>query len=156
MRKLAYSLVVIGLLAALSPAMAVKKNPADYLDAPQNFTADVVGVNVVFDWDDVTGAEKYSVDVEATVTVFGLLEDVVVELSYGTSDRTDGGGMGDSDLTVPLDTLLADLAAELGVSVGDILEVDAEAKVKALNPGDGNGAQNNPYSDPDDFAWIAP
>jgi hypothetical protein len=123
------------------------------LDAPLNFTATVVDSDVVFDWDDVVGATKYSVDIEAVVTVTGLAEDVTVELSYGTSDRTDGGDMGDSDLTVPIDTILADIAAELGVDVADIEGFDATAKAKALNPGKGKGRQNNPFSNTDTFSY---
>lgn len=151
MKRLIFTMFVALLVLAVQPALGKKKDPADYLDAPENFTATVSGEDVLFDWDDVEGADKYSVDIEAEVTVDGVIDPVLVELSYGTSDRTDGGDMADSDLTVPVSMLLDDIAAELGVPVESILSVDATAKVKALNPGKGNGAQNNPFSDPDDF-----
>ncbi len=132
------------------------------LPAPENFTAEVVGDNVEFDWDDVEDADKYSVDIEITALVDIVVDEQVVDtvemdasLSYGTSDRTDGGDMADSDLTISLDTLLADLADELGVDVENIQSIDASAMVKALDAGKGKGRQNNPFSDPDDFSWSA-
>ena len=124
------------------------------LVAPQSFTATVVGDSADFTWDPVEGATKYSVDIEAVVTI-AVLGDATVELSYGTSDRTDGGDMSDPNLTVPIATILSDIAAELGVEVADIVSFDASAKVKALNPGKGKGRQNNPFSSPDDFSWSS-
>jgi hypothetical protein len=124
------------------------------LAAPLNFTAIVSGDDVVFDWDPVVDATKYSVDIEAEVTVAALGEETV-ELSFGTSDRTDGGDMSDSDLTVPIATILSEIAAELGVDEADIISFDATAKVKALNPGRGKGRQNNPFSNTADFSWSS-
>jgi hypothetical protein len=126
------------------------------LPAPTNFTATVVGDEIVFDWDDVVGATKYSVDVEATVTYVdasGNVQSGEVELSYGTSDRTDGGDMGDSDLTITVEQGLADLAAALGVDPAllEDAEIEAWAAVKALDPGKGKGRQNNPFSNWDEI-----
>jgi hypothetical protein len=123
----------------------------------------VVGAtDVALDWDDVLGATKYSVDLEGTVTFdyfdgTSLIEDAEldVELSFGTSDRTDGGLMGDSDLSIAK----GDLELALILAIQDALGLppenlvaldgfDGEAKVKALDAGNGKGKQNNPFSDP--------
>ena len=136
------------------------------LPAPVNFTATVGGTDVVFDWDDVVGATKYSVNVDATVTFTtsggGDLE-ANVDLSYGTSDRTDGLPMAQSDLTVAQSTIIDDVFAALiaqGVDVTLItdLTINASASAKALNPGKGAGRQNNQPSNSWDFelTWTAP
>lgn len=126
------------------------------LDAPTGLSVDVDSAAVSLDWDDVTGAVKYSVDIEGTVT-YELLGDeatAFVEVSFGTSDRTDGGEMGDSDLTIAIDDLAAAIAAELGIPAGDVTSLDGIAKVKALDPGKGKGRQNNPFSDPVDLDVV--
>lgn len=125
------------------------------LPAPINLTVDVSPAELALDWDDVQDAEKYSVDIEGTV-VYLDLEDLEVEadieLSFGTSDRTDGGAMEDSDLTILTDVLADAIASELGISEDDLVWLDAEAKVKALAPGKNKGRQNNPFSDPEEFS----
>jgi hypothetical protein len=123
------------------------------LPAPTNLNVAPGIEALLFDWDDVAGAVKYSLDIEALVTYYDevAMTEVTVEvtLSFGTSDRTDGGLMGDSDLTVPIDDIVTALLDQLGVDLEDIISVeDAIAKVKALAPGKGQGAQNNPFSDP--------
>src|SRR3972149_3210612 len=73
--------------------------------------ADTANDSVCCDWDDVTGAVKYSLDIEVPVDTSEPADgiaDMVVELSFGTSDRTDGGSMSDPNLCV----LLSDLANE--------------------------------------------
>ena len=125
------------------------------LDAPINLSV-VVGVDAVsLDWDDVTDAVKYSVDIEGAVTYWDAIlvaeATVPVEVSFGTSDRTDGGVMGDSHLTITIDDLAAAIAAELGVLPADLTSLDGIAKVKALDPGKDKGRQNNPFSDPVDL-----
>ncbi len=146
-------IVVLVAVALVIPAVLLAALPA-----PENLTVNVdTGAGtVVFDWNDVTDAVKYSVDVEGTVTYTYLDEFLVevegtadVEVSFGTSDRTDGGAMGDSNLTITIDELRAAIATALGILPEDVLSLDpAEAKVKALAPGKGAGAQNNPFSDP--------
>ena len=116
---------------------------AQNLQAPANLGCSIVDQSVCFDWDDVTGAVKYSVDVEVPVDTDGDgVADMIVELSFGTSDRTDGGDMGDSDLCVPLD----EFVYIDGEGVLHQLSGTATAKVKALNPGKEKGRQNNPFS----------
>ena len=121
------------------------------LDAPTGLSA-VVGVDAVsLEWDDnVIEAVKYSVDIEGMVTynLLGAEATAFVEVSFGTSDRTDGGEMGDSNLAIAIDDLAAAIAAELGVLPEDVVSLDGIAKVKALDPGKDKGRQNTPFSDP--------
>lgn len=138
------------------------------LPAPENLSATVGTDDVLFDWDPVEGATKYSVDVCATVQYSdglpdGLAGEAEVCVSFGTSDRTDGGDMADDYLSVSTDELIdaiVDALIAQGVDPAAIgsLEIAASAKVKALAPGKGAGRQNNPFSDPADFAlsWSAP
>ena len=100
---------------------------------------------ITADWDDnVTGATKYSVDVLAGYDTTGDGEaDFFVETSMGTSERDDGGVMGDSDLSgipMPQDQIDADSA---GDPTDDLISVDV--KVKALNSGKGKGHQKNAF-----------
>ena len=119
------------------------------LDAPTGLTCAVDEDSVYFDWDDVIGAVKYSVDVEVPVDLDAdTIPDMIVELSFGTSDRTDGGLMGDSNLDVPLTDFVYDINGDL---VLEQLSGPATGKVKALNPGKGKGRQNNPFSTTCDF-----
>ena len=147
-------------LGFIALAVALMAGPAfAALPAPANFTAAWDTDVLECDWDDVTGATKYSVDITATATYDtgeddpdtgeDILAEVEVEASFGTSDRTDGDPIGQSDLDIPeadIVDLLAALDAELVLLGVDAISVDLEAKVKALNPGKGKGRQNNPFS----------
>ncbi len=119
------------------------------LDAPTGLSCTVDEDSVYFDWDDVADAVKYSLDVEIPIDMDGdETADMVVKLSFGTSDRTDGGLMGDSNLDVPLSDFAYDLD---GDGLVEQLSGPATAKVKALAPGKGKGPQNNPFSLPCEF-----
>ena len=124
------TLCLVGLLVAV---------PALGLGPALNFTAMVDGDHVDFDWDDVVGAVKYSVNIAIDVTydVGGGPLQAEVEVSFGTSDRTEGD-MGDSDLAVTqsdiVDAVLSALAGQGITGVTD-LTLDATATVKALKPG---------------------
>ncbi|TKJ35319.1 MAG: hypothetical protein CEE38_15960 [Planctomycetes bacterium B3_Pla] len=128
---------------------------------------EVDDVDVYFlDWTDVEGADKYSVDIEATATYdtgevdedeVPIMATVEVSASFGTSDRLDGGDMSDSDLNIPVsdvEALLAELDAALAAALA-AAELDPEteatvevtAKVKALDPSvKPTKRQNNPFS----------
>jgi hypothetical protein len=143
---------ICAMLTVASLALPIVVTAAP-LPAPTGLSVTPVDDSLYFDWDDVVGAVKYSLDIEGIVTYYDeiLLTNVTVEVgvSFGTSDRTDGGDMGDSDLTLATDDIVAAFAAELGVDVGDLVSIeDATAKVKALSPGNGQGRQDNPFSDP--------
>lgn len=138
------------------------------LPAPTNLTVNAAGDPIVLDWDDVVGAAKYSVDLEGTVTFdyatdAGLVEDqeLVVKVSFGTSARTDGGLMGDSYLNIAKtdleQALVKAIQAALPLEPIYIVVVDefeGAAKVKALSPGKGSGAQSNPFSEPADLGPV--
>ena len=122
------------------------------LDAPQNFTCQIVDNNVCFDWDDVAGATKYSIDVEIPVyTEDPEVPAMVIEFSFGTGDRTDGGLMGDSSLCVPISEFVYDTN---GDGTLEQLSGEGTSKVKALAPGKMSGRQNNPFSD--ECAFVLP
>jgi len=122
------------------------------LPAPTGLTCIVDADSVNFDWEDVLGANKYSVDVE--ILISGTWDEgVIVKLSFGTSDRTDGGLMGDSYLDVPFTAFVYDLDGD-PLTPPDQLFGDAKAKVKALNPP--GKSQNNPFSDWCSFAIPTP
>ena len=113
-----------------------------------------------FGWIFVPGAVKYSVDIEGVATYdlynYSGIDPVLieagataeVEVSFGTSDRTDDGEMGDPDLTITHEEFAAAIAAELGIPVVDVISLaeDWAVKVKALAPGKDKGRQNNEFS----------
>lgn len=158
MRQKTQLFAVLSLVGILStPLFAL-------LAAPTNFIVTVGEDDVFFDWDDVEDATKYSVDVcvEVTYATETGEETIPVEMSFGTSDRDDGGDMADSDLLVPQETIIAGVfaaLADMGIDTSTIsdLTLQATAKVKALNPGKGKGPQNNPFSDEAEFelTWSA-
>jgi hypothetical protein len=95
---------------------------------------------------------KYSVDVIVGVdSDDDGVEDMTVQFSFGTSDRTDGYGMEEPFLSVPLDEFLFDINDD-----GFLEQVfgSALAMVKALSPGKGKGRQNHPFSVP--YPFILP
>jgi hypothetical protein len=137
---------------------------------------DIIDDDVVFDWTDVADAEKYSLCIEGVLDIDYTDDngtpdytdddteylDVEVEFSvcFGTSDRTDGGDMGDSDLAIPVEDFFtaleeaADAAVldQLGISLDDADDVELTAltaKVKGLDPHDKSDKkrQNNEFSD---------
>ena len=164
MKRVILMLTVISLLAI--PTMAVKE-PGD-VPAPAWADPPVYpdGDNIVFDWTDVGAAEKYSLCIEGLLEVDYTIDtteylDVEVEFSvcFGTSDRTDGGEMGDSDLAIPgEDFMIAIFAAidealldQLGIGIDDLDDMDwieLIAKVKGLDPHDklDKKRQNNEFS----------
>lgn len=135
---------VMATLAALALLLgSANAAKASHLAAPTNLVCDATADPITLDWDDVTGAVKYSVDFELTQTIEEVT--TTIELSIGTSDRTDGGLMGDSDL----DVTYAELEAAAGVDPGALVGIDVDAKVKALDPGKGKGRQNHGFSSPE-------
>ena len=122
---------------------------------------------ILLDWLPVSGADKYSVDITG-LAVYDtgdddpdsgedILAEVEVEASFGTSDRLDGGDMGDDDLNIPISDIadiedalmdaLADALAAAGLDESAIESVELSAKVKALDPSvKPTKRQNNPFS----------
>ena len=142
-----HALLMLAAVAAFIVAPASVR--AGDLAAPQNVTCDVVNDVIEVDWDDVVGATKYSVGVLAAYDTTGDGEpDEFVEFDFGTSDRTDGGAIGDSDLGVPLEDLVLGVDTD-GDQVADTFfdPVAVVVRVKALHPGRGQGAQNGEWSE---------
>jgi hypothetical protein len=75
-----------------------------------------------------------------------------VDFDFGTSDRTDEEPISASFLNIAFADLLID-ANEDGYV--DVL-MGAMARVKALNPGKGNGRQNNDFYSPFVVFYPAP
>lgn len=139
------------LVLLLVPATGHTKHAP--LPAPENVVvalgesctsqSSITGVCV--DWDDVEGANKYSVEFECTDTT------LTVEFDIGTGDRTDGGLIGDSNLFVTFAEM--DNAASLATdgAITNLSGFTCEVKVKALNPPSSdkpNKHQSNLFSAP--------
>jgi len=154
-------------VAVALPVLAEPKWGPERLDAPEWVLITERDGYVYFDWTTVyvdeaqtVPAAKYSLDIEGMVTYFDEIEQVrkeaYVEVSFGTSDRTDGRDMSESDLAIPKSDLRAAILSALGLTedeVGPML-LEGAAKVKALNPGKGNGPQNNPFSETEELEVL--
>jgi hypothetical protein len=142
MRKIFLGILVMALAVMFA-------SPATALGPPENLNVSVSADFVTFSWDPVDGADKYSVDVIVGVdSDDDGSEDMTVQFSFGTSDRTDGSGMEEPFLSVPLEEFAFDINND------DILEQvsgTASAMVKALSPGKGKGRQDYPFSVPYSF-----
>ena len=117
---------------------------ANHLDAPTNVTCPIVGNVIQVDWDDVENAKKYSVHVVATYDTGvpeDMTDDTTVDWDFGTGDRTDGFPASQSDLMIALESLQYDFGS------GPQPAVAAQLRVKGLHPGNGQGRQNNLFSD---------
>jgi len=137
----AFLCVIIGM--TWTPAIAKKKS--GNLPAPKNLTATLHPDSICFAWDPVDGAVKYSLDIDVDVDANGDgVTDEVVEFSFGTGDRTDEGVPSDPNFCVLLEDLRSDLNDD---GIEERVSGAARVKVKALNPGKGNGRQNNAFSD---------
>ena len=150
--------------AFIMPAAAASKWGPERLPAPAWESIVDNGDNLTFDWsdvytdapDDTILAPKYSLDIDAVVTytpTAGVETTMTIELSFGTSDRNDGGEMADSNLTISDADFRAAVLEALGLTEAEVdgaITVEGSAKAKALDPGKGKGPQNNPFSDSED------
>jgi len=147
-RLILISLIAVVALMFGTTAMAQLPAPTGLVCSLADTDSDLVNDSVCCNWDDVSGAAKYSVDIEIPVDTTDPkdgIADMVVELSFGTSDRTDGRLMADSDLCIALTDLAYDINSD---GLIEQISGDADIKVKALDPGKGKGSQNNPFSYP--------
>ena len=140
--------LIVGITLMFSSLTMAASKPT--LPAPTGFTCPTDEDSVNFDWDDVLGALKYSVDVEVLVTgEWDVNGSVVVKFSFGTSDRTDGFPISQSDLSVGEEVFGYYVWDELNAVWvwEDLSGSEARAKVKALNPpGKKVKTQDNPFS----------
>ena len=135
-KAILFSLVVGMILMFASLAMA-KKEPG-IVPPPENLTCNVNSGVVAFDWNDVTAAVKYSLDVDVEVDSDGDGEnDMTVEFSFSTVE---------SFLNIQFADFVYDIDGDGSL---DQLTGPATAKVKGLDPG--KGRQNNLFSSPCDF-----
>lgn len=154
MKKITLCVLLFGIsVMCWTPAMA-KKDFGD-LDPPQILSAAIENDEFCVEWEAVSGAVKYSVDVDVNVDEYfdddGILQ-TVVKFSFGTGDQTDPAA---PNLCVPLADFTRTVYDENGDPIIDengdpvIEQVSgtAHVKVKALNPGKGKGRQNNKFSD---------
>jgi len=168
MRTTTTGILIAGICAIVAmPIAAGPKWGPERLDAPEweiiTQRLDYMFFNwttVYLDEAETMAAPKYSLDILAKITYFDEVELVrkvaYVQLSFGTSDRTDGRDMSDSDLAIHKDDLRAAVIDEMGlteVEVGPML-LEGAAKVKALNPGKDKGPQNNPFSPSQRFSIL--
>ncbi|MDH3930272.1 MAG: hypothetical protein OEV22_20270 [Deltaproteobacteria bacterium] len=137
-KAILFSLVVGMILMFASLAMA-KKEPGS-VPQPENLTCIVGAGLVTFDWNDVTEAVKYSLDVDVEVDSDGDGEnDMTVEFSVSTVE---------SLVNIAITDFVYDID---GDGSPDQLTGPATAKVKGLDPGKGKGRQNNLFSLPCEF-----
>lgn len=144
MKKVIWFALLFGLFVmSWTPAMAKKEQGA--LPAPQNVAARLDAENICFSWDAVTGASKYSLDIAVYVDVDGdSFTDKVVEFSLGVGGQTDGFDPSSPGLCVPFSDIVYDVD---GDGKPEQVWGTAHVRVKALNPGKGNGRQNNAFSE---------
>ena len=112
---------------------------ASALSAATGLTCDVTSDPAVLNWDDVDGADKYSVDFRCEMEVDEVT--TTVEFDIGTSDGEDVGPISDSELTVTHQELN-------DAALMDLSGYQCFAKVKGLNPGNNRGKQNHTFSSP--------
>ena len=139
--KIRSTIIVLTIVTlVLGVSAFAKKEPGD-LDAPTITNVNIDTVGIYIEWTEVEDAVKYSVDIEGEVTYDDeYLGEVTadVELSFSSDDLF---------LVIGLDELAEAIASELGIDPEDVLYLDGEVKVKGLAPGNGNGRQNNLFSD---------
>lgn len=157
-------MAVVMSVAFMAPMAAASKWGPERLPAPAWESITDNGDSLTFDWSDVFTdapantilAPKYSLDIDAVVTytpLGGVETQMTIELSFGTSDRNDGGAMADSDLTISDADLRAAVLEALGLTEAEVdgaITVEGSARAKALDPGKDKGPQNNPFSDSED------
>lgn len=153
MKKIMILALMVGFSwMAVSSAMA-KKEPGA-LPAPGNLQAWIANESLCMKWDEVDNAVKYSVSVKVDVDsdADGFC-DAEVKFSFNTADRTDDLDPSTPNLCIPLSSFVYDVNND-----GDLEQISGTAyiKVKALNPGKGNGRQNNAFTDWVESALAAP
>lgn len=154
MKTLKITLFLI-LSAVVGLALFPVYSHAQLLDPVTGVSCDQQTDGVEVDWDDLTGAAKYSLDFTCTLDL-GDGNISLVDFSIGTSDRTDGGEIGDSYLDVTFEELDGAAAAATAGVITYLEGYTCYVKVKGLYPGRDKGPQNHPFSDPAVSCGIIP
>ena len=108
-----------------------------------NVLCSLVGNVIQVNWDDVAGATKYSVNVVATYDTGipgDMTDDTSKDWDFGTGDRMDGFPISQSDLMIPLSSLIHDFGT------GPLPADEVQLRVKGLHPGKNQEQQNNLFS----------
>ena len=148
-KTIVYSLIV-GLILLFASSGIAKKDFGS-LEAPEILSFVDEGESVCFNWSVVDGASKYSLDTLFEVDTNNDGEaDMTVELSFGTNDYMDD--MQASGICIPKSDFYYLNADDQMV----LISGDGLAKVKGLNPGKGNGRQNNRFSPLYEFTLDQP
>lgn len=112
---------------------------ANHLTAPTGLVCPVVSGVIATDWGDLTGANKYSVNVVATYDT-GIAgdpsDDTTVDFDFSAHT---------SDLNIPLSALKKDFVDANGAIVS-LDPISYQLRVKGLHPGRDQSRQNNPFS----------
>jgi len=139
MKKITLFALFFGIFVMFwTPAMAKKKSGA--LPAPNNVTATAYPDKICLAWDAVDGAGRYALDFDVNVDRDGdSFADTVVQLSFGTLDRSDGGEPSDPNICVPLTDFVFDIDGDGAL---DQIFGTARVKVKALKSGKHKGRKN--------------
>ena len=162
MRPVTMSLVLALAVVAVAGSLVAKSEPGQVAQ-PQNLTVAYRSGYVVFSWDPVEGATKYSLDTEGIITWSdgAARYETSLEWDVGTEDGIGVSGEADGKvfLAIPESVFVRLALAAIEAEGADretvvALKVDAMAKVKGLNPGKGKGRQNNLFSEPAAFEVI--
>lgn len=151
-KVLIVGLALVMSLALGSAVMAGKKGPQ--IPCPPLDLTEICGDEDkhCFDWEPPDCGKtptKYSLDVELLLDGEGW--DEIAELSFGTSDRTDGGEHTDTDLCIPISSFVV---YNTMTEQDEQFEGPARIKVKALAKGkklvNSDGSSDNAFSTP----WL--
>lgn len=162
MRPVTVLLVLALAVVAVAGSLGAKSEPGQVAQ-PQNLSVTYRSGNVVFSWDPVEGATKYSLDTEGTITWSDgtVRSEASLEWDFGTDDGIGVSGEADGKvfLAIPESVFVRLALAAIEAEGADretvvALKVDGMAKVKGLDPGKGKGRQNNLFSEPAAFEVI--
>jgi hypothetical protein len=112
---------------------------ANHLTAPTGLVCPIVSSVIETNWDDLTDANKYSVNVVATYdtgVVGDATDDTTVDFDFSADV---------SQLSIPLSALKHDFVDATGAIVS-LDPIDVQLRVKGLHPGRDQGRQDNPFS----------
>jgi len=141
---------IVGVILMFASSVTAKKEFGS-VPAPEILSFSDVGETVCFDWTTVDLAVKYSLDALFEVDTDNDGEaDMTVELSFGTGDYMDD--MQAPGICIPK----SDFYYVNGDGETVLISGDGLAKVKGLNPGKGNGRQNNQFSPLYPFTLVQP
>jgi len=112
---------------------------ANHLTAPTGLVCPIVDSAMETNWEDLAGANKYSVNVVATYdtgVVGDETDDTTVDFDFSADV---------SQLSIPLNSLKRDFVDATGAIVS-LDPVGIQLRVKGLHPGRDQGRQDNPFS----------